>query len=160
MIVAAISYEQGTTGMAMREGPDYEIVDVEPGVGRTRWLIRCLGCNREKWVLSGPSPAMARPAAWAAISGWNTRNNREIEAMLGLKVIDNMARHFTIYGDEPFRVEISKWFGGRGEILAEVYRGTKDNPDQEPDLIYDGDNETNVNLESPAPGITNEIFVI
>jgi hypothetical protein len=34
----------------MREGPDYEIVDVEPGVGRTRWLIRCLGCNREKWV--------------------------------------------------------------------------------------------------------------
>jgi hypothetical protein len=103
---------------------------------------------------------MARPAAWAAISGWNTRNNREIEAMLGLKVIDNMARHFTIYGDEPFRVEISKWFGGRGEILAEVYRGTKDNPDQEPDLIYDGDNETNVNLESPAPGITNEILVI
>jgi hypothetical protein len=50
MIDAAISYGQRTTEITMDKEPNYEIVMITPGIGRTRWLIRCNACGREKWV--------------------------------------------------------------------------------------------------------------
>lgn len=61
--------------------------------------------------------------------------------MLRLEIINDKAQHFFVSGDEPFRVEVNNT---SGRTVAFVYRGAKIDKDQEPDLVYDGNNATNV----------------
>ena len=59
--------------------------------------------------------------------------------MIKLQVLDNESNHFVVRGDEPFRIEIMTDSSGR--VQAMVYQGSKDNPDQEPVGVFDGDIE-------------------
>lgn len=54
---------------------------------------------------------------------------------LRLKVENNRDQHFTMFADEPMRVEV---LVVNGKVVAYGYRGVEIDQEQEPDLIYDG----------------------
>ena len=55
--------------------------------------------------------------------------------MLNLKIIDNIENHILIKTNEPCKIEICKI---ENSILIYAYKGLKVNPNQEPDIVFDG----------------------
>lgn len=60
--------------------------------------------------------------------------------MIKLDVIDDEEQHFTVSGDEPFRVEVTSMRFG---VVAHVYRGAESNTEDEPAGAYDSSLDTN-----------------
>lgn len=59
-----------------------------------------------------------------------------------LTVVDRQADHFVVAFNRPGRIEISllppEMYGDRSVVLAHVYEGAENDPDQEPLFAYDG----------------------
>lgn len=55
--------------------------------------------------------------------------------MISLNVVDEDTDHFIVSADEPVRIEVSVV---SGRVIAHAYRGHMIDMEQEPDLVYDG----------------------
>ena len=58
-----------------------------------------------------------------------------------LEVVDDEAQHFVIVFERPGRVEVCVTRGGN--VVAHVYEGARDHPEQEPLGGYDGGLDVN-----------------
>ena len=59
--------------------------------------------------------------------------------MLKLDIFDHTEDHVLFSANEPVRIEISLLPTPEGDrILVHAYSGDEIDPDQEPDLVYDG----------------------
>lgn len=60
--------------------------------------------------------------------------------MMVLRVINDDDQHFIVRSTEPIRIEVSVV---NGRVIMHAYHGSATNPTQEPNLVYDGNNEEN-----------------